>query len=109
MVTINCQHVPSNVIVGLRCHRKQQNIECKLEKFSVLETLFNMDAKKKKNIGMLDGFEGLLKYYVKLTSTQFIEQWVTPELYNELLLEIFSSHHYNKRCPYTLSDSLNYE
>jgi hypothetical protein len=33
----------------------------------------------------------LLRYYVKLSSTQFIEQWVIPELYNELLLEIFSS------------------
>jgi hypothetical protein len=32
-----------------------------------------------------------LKYYVKLTPTQFIEQWVTFELYNELLFKIFSS------------------
>jgi hypothetical protein len=44
-----------------------------------------------KEIGALDGFEGLLKYYVKLTPIRFIEQWVIPELYNELLLEIFSS------------------
>ncbi len=29
---------------------------------------------------------------MKLTSIRFIEQWVTPELCNELLLEIFSSH-----------------
>jgi hypothetical protein len=35
--------------------------------------------------------ERLLRYYVKLSSTRFIEQWVTPKLYNELLLEIFSS------------------
>jgi hypothetical protein len=49
-----------------------------------------MAAKNK--IGGLYGFEGLLKYYVKLTPTQFIEQWVTPKLYNELLLEMFSSH-----------------
>jgi hypothetical protein len=27
---------------------------------------------------------------VKLNSTQFIEQWVILELYNEFLLEIFS-------------------
>jgi hypothetical protein len=60
-----------------------------LEEFNVLEILFNMATKKE--IGGLDGFEGLLKYYVKLTPTQFIKQWVTPELYNELLLEIFSS------------------
>jgi len=55
----------------------------------VMEILFNMAAKNK--IGGLYGFEGLLKYYVKLTPTQFIEQWVTPELYIELLLELFSS------------------
>jgi hypothetical protein len=30
---------------------------------------------------MLDGFEGLLRYYVKLTSIRFIKQWVTPKLY----------------------------
>jgi len=51
-----------------------------LEEFSVLETLFNMVAKKEE-MGVLDGFEGLLKYYVKLTSIQFINQWVTPKLY----------------------------
>jgi hypothetical protein len=45
---------------------------------------------KKKEIGGQNGFERLLKYYVKLTPTQFIRQWVTPELKNELLLEIFS-------------------
>jgi hypothetical protein len=45
----------------------------------------------KKEIGRPNGFEGLLTYYVKLTPTQFIKQWVTLELYNELLLEIFSS------------------
>jgi hypothetical protein len=49
-------------------------------------------ATKKKDIRGLDGFEGLLKYYVKLTPTQFIEQWVTFKLYNQLLLEMFSSH-----------------
>jgi len=45
----------------------------------------------KKEIGRLNGFERLLRYYVKLTPTRFIEQWVTPELYIELLLELFSS------------------
>jgi hypothetical protein len=44
---------------------------------------------KNKEIGGPNGFEGLLRYYVKLTPTPFIEQWVTPKLYNELLLEIF--------------------
>jgi len=39
-----------------------------LEKFSVLETLFNM-ATKNKEIKGLDGFEGLLRYYVKLNFT----------------------------------------
>jgi hypothetical protein len=48
-------------------------------------------AAKKKEIGRSYGFEGLLRYYVKLTPTRFIEQWVTPKLYNEFLLEIFSS------------------
>lgn len=45
----------------------------------------------KKKIGGPYGFEGLLRYYAKLTLIQFIEQWVTPKRYNELLLEIFSS------------------
>ncbi len=56
----------------------------------ILEILFNMIVNKKK-IEMQDGFEGLLKYYVKLTSTWFIEQWVTLKFYNELLSKIFSS------------------
>jgi hypothetical protein len=34
---------------------------------------------KKKEIGGPNGFEGLLKNYVKFTSTQFINQWVTLE------------------------------
>jgi len=62
-----------------------------LEEFSVLEILSNI-ATKKKDIRKPDGFEGLLKYYVKLTPTQFIEQWVILKLYNQLLLEMFSSH-----------------
>jgi hypothetical protein len=48
-------------------------------------------AAKKKEIGGPNGFERLLRHYVKLTPTRFIGQWVTRELYNELLLEIFSS------------------
>jgi hypothetical protein len=44
---------------------------------------------KKKEIGdRPNGFEGLLKYYVKLTPTWFLQQWVILELYNEFLLEI---------------------
>ncbi len=39
-----------------------------LEEFNVLETLFNMFTQKKE-IKRLDGFEGLLNYYVKLSST----------------------------------------
>jgi hypothetical protein len=81
MATINCQLILSNMVVGLRCHMKHQKIECKLEKFSVLETLSNM-ATNKKEIGVLDGFERLLRYYMKLTSIQFIEQWVIHEFYN---------------------------
>jgi hypothetical protein len=61
-----------------------------LEEFNVLEILSNM-ALKKKEIQRPYGFEGLLRYYVKLTPIRFIEQWVIPEFYNELLLEIFSS------------------
>ncbi len=83
--TISCEIVPSNMVVGLGCHRKQHKVQWQLEVFSVLEILFNM-ATKKKEIGRLDGFEGLSKYYVKLTPTRFKEQWVTLEL----LLEIFS-------------------
>jgi hypothetical protein len=44
-----------------------------------------------KEIVRPNGFEGLLKYYVKLTPIQFIKQWVILELYNEFLLKIFSS------------------
>ncbi len=66
------------------------------------EDFFNM-AIKKKEIGRLDQFDGLLKYYVKLTPTQFIEQWVNLELYNGLLLKIFSSQvtplNEDKDCP----------
>jgi hypothetical protein len=73
-----------------------------LEEFSVLEIIFNMATKKK--IGGPYGFEGLLRYYAKLTLIQFIEQWVTPKRYNELLLEIFSSHviplNGKKDCPH---------
>jgi hypothetical protein len=39
-----------------------------LEEFSVLEILSNVVAKKKEKGGP-NGFEGLLKYYVKLTPT----------------------------------------
>jgi hypothetical protein len=39
-----------------------------LEEFNVLEILSKMVAKKKE-IGRPNGFEGLLKYYVKLTPT----------------------------------------
>lgn len=81
MAIINCQLIPSNKVVDLCCHMKHQKIECKLEKFSVLEALSNM-ATKKKEIRVLNGFEGLLRYYMKLTSIQFIEQWVIHELYN---------------------------
>jgi len=77
------------MLVGLGCHRKQHKVQWQLEKFSVLEILFNMATKKE--IGRPNGFEGLLKYYVKLTPIRFIKQWVIPELYNELLLQIFSS------------------
>jgi hypothetical protein len=44
-----------------------------LEEFSVLETLSNMVTKKKK-IKRPNGFEGLLRYYVKLKPIQFIKQ-----------------------------------
>jgi hypothetical protein len=60
-----------------------------LEEFCVLDTLFNMVIKKE--IKGPNGFERLLRYYMKLNSTRFIKQWVTLELYNELLLKIFSS------------------
>lgn len=62
-------------------------MEWMLEEFNVLETLFNMATKKE--IKGLGGFEGLLRCYVKLSSIQFIKQWVIFELYNELFLEIF--------------------
>jgi hypothetical protein len=72
-----------------------------LEKFNVLEILFNMATKKE--IKGPSGFEGLLRYYMKLNSTRFIEQWVTLELYNELLLDIFSKRvtplNGDKDCP----------
>jgi hypothetical protein len=58
----------------------------------------------KKEIGGPNGFERLLKYYVKLTLTGFIKQWVSPKLYNGFLLEIFSSHvtllNDKKDCPH---------
>jgi hypothetical protein len=57
-----------------------------------------------KEIGGPNGFERFLKYYVKLTPTRFIEQCVTPKLYNNFLLEIFSSHvtllNGNNDCPH---------
>ncbi len=89
------------MVVGLRCHRKQQKIEWMLEEFSVLETLFNIVIKKE--IKRPSGFEGLSRFYVMLSSSRFIKQWVTLELYNELLLEKFSTHvtplNGDKGCP----------
>jgi hypothetical protein len=78
MGTISCQTIPSNMVVGLHYKRKQhkilQQLEAwQLEEFSVWEILFNTAANKKE-IGGLDGFEGLLRCYVKLTPTRFIEQ-----------------------------------
>jgi hypothetical protein len=66
MGTTSCEIVPSNIVVGLGCHRKQHKVQWQLEEFSVLEIMSNMVAKKKE-IGRSNGFEGLLKYYVKLT------------------------------------------
>jgi len=91
MSIVNYEIVLSNMVVGLGCHRKQHKVQWQLEKFSVFEILSNMAAKNK-DIRGLDGFEGLLRYYVKLTPTRFIEQWVILKLYNELLLEMFSTH-----------------
>jgi hypothetical protein len=76
-------------VVGLGCHRKHHKVQWKLEEFNVLARLSNMVAKKE--IWRPDSFEGLLRYYVKLTPTRFIEQWVIPKLYKKLLLELFSS------------------
>jgi hypothetical protein len=59
------------MVVGLCCYRKQQKVEWLLEEFSVLETLSNMVMKKE--IKGPNGFEGLLRYYMKLSSTRFIE------------------------------------
>jgi hypothetical protein len=47
-----------------------------IERFSVLEILFNMTTKKKEIGDRPNWFEGLLKYYLKLTPIRFIEQWV---------------------------------
>jgi hypothetical protein len=52
------------MVVGLCYHRKQQKVEWLLEEFSVLKTLFNMATKKE--IKGPNGFENLLRYYVKL-------------------------------------------
>jgi hypothetical protein len=40
-----------------------------IEEFSVSKILFNMTTKKKEIGDRPNGFEGLLKYYVKLTPT----------------------------------------
>jgi hypothetical protein len=91
MNIISYEIVLSNMVVGLSCYRKQHKVHWQLEEFSVLEILSNMVVKKK-DIRRPYVFEGLSRYYVKLTPIWFIEQWVTPKLYNELLLEMFSSH-----------------
>jgi hypothetical protein len=89
MSIISYEIVLFNMVVGLGCHRKQHKVQWQLEEFSVLEIMSNMAAKKK-DIRRPYGFEGLLRYCVKLTPIRFIEQWVIPKLYNEFLLEMFS-------------------
>ncbi len=59
------------MVVGLCCNGKKHKILWQLEEYNVLKIISNMAAKKE--IGMWDGFEGLLKYYVKLTPTQIKE------------------------------------
>jgi hypothetical protein len=68
----------------------------------------------KKETRRPDGFEGLLTYYVKLTPNWSIEQWVILELYNELILDIFSSQvtplngdkdHPNFQCVYIVEEN----
>jgi hypothetical protein len=71
MGIINCEIILLNMVVGLGCHKKQHEIQLQLEEFNVLETLFNK-ATKNKEIRGPNGFERLLKYYVKLKPTQFI-------------------------------------
>jgi hypothetical protein len=73
MSIVSYEIVLSNMVVGLGCHRKQHKVQWQLEEFSVLEILSNMAAKKK-DIRRPDGFERLLRYYVKLTLVRFIEQ-----------------------------------
>jgi len=90
MNIVSYEIILSNMVVGLGCYRKQHKVHWQLEEFSVLEILSNMVVKNK-DIRRPDAFEGLSRYYVKLTPTRFIEQWVTLKLYNELLLEMFSS------------------
>jgi hypothetical protein len=83
MGTISCEIVPFNMVLGLGC--QGSSIKSNGNWKSLVFWL------QIKEIGGPNGFEGLLRYYVKLTPIQFIKQWVILELYNELLLEIFSS------------------
>ncbi len=53
--------------------------------FFVADILSIMAVEKNNMMEAKEIFEGLLKYYVKMNVRQFIEHWVTPELYHELL------------------------
>jgi hypothetical protein len=61
MGTISCEIVPSNMVVGLGCHRKQHKVQWELEEFNVFDILSNM-VEKNKEIGGPNEFERLLRY-----------------------------------------------
>jgi hypothetical protein len=47
--------------------------------------VFSIMATNKINVMVSkEHFEGFLRYYVKMNLGEFIEQWVTPELYHKL-------------------------
>jgi hypothetical protein len=61
MGTISCEIIPSNMVVGLGCHRKQHKVQWQLEEFKFFEIISNM-VENDKEIGRPNEIEGLLRY-----------------------------------------------
>lgn len=78
------QESTSNVVLG-QYYRTYQNILTQSNEFFIVDILSIMAVEKNNTMEAKEIFEALLKYYVKMNVRQFVEQWVTHELYHEML------------------------
>jgi hypothetical protein len=76
------QSIPNNVVLGWYCRTYQNNLS--QLKFFVVGVLSIMATNKINVMVSKEHFEGFLRYYVKMNLGEFVEQWVTLELYHKL-------------------------